>query len=72
MHTEANFFKLRKIKELIQMDNQEYKPVTNCLALTIRKEHRLIVIKNATKTTIRMSWKTLLYVLFLTIANAIV
>lgn len=54
------------------MDNQEYKPVTNCLALTIRKEHRLIVIKNATKTTIRMSWKTLLYVLFLTIANAIV
>jgi len=54
------------------MNTQEYTPVTNCLALTVRKEHRLTVIKKATRTTLRMSWKTLLYVLFLTFANILV
>ena len=54
------------------MDTKEYTPVTNCLALTVRKEHRLTVVKNATKTTLRMSWKTLLYVAFLMVANIIV
>ena len=42
------------------------------LALVVRKEHRLTVVKNVTKTTIRISAKTLLYVLFLTFANMIV
>ncbi len=54
------------------MKTQEYTPVTNCLALTVRKEHRLIVIKNTAKTTIRMSAKTLLYVLFLMFASIMV
>ena len=54
------------------MDTKEYTPVTNCLALTVRKEHRLTVIKRATRTTIRISWKTLLYALFLTVANILV
>ena len=54
------------------MNTQEYTPVTSCLALTVRKEHRLKVIKRATRTTLRMSWKTLLYVLFLTFANILV
>ena len=54
------------------MDTHEYKPISNCLALTVRKEHRLIVLKKATKTTLRISWKTLLYALLLTFANIIV
>ncbi len=54
------------------MKTQEYTPVTNCLALTVRKEHRLTVIKRTAKTTIRMSVKTLLYILFLMFANVMV
>ena len=54
------------------MNTQEYTPVASCMALTVRKEHRLMVIKRATRTTFRISWKTLLYALFLTIANIFV
>lgn len=54
------------------MNTHEYTPVTNCLALTVRKEHRLTVIKKATRTTLRISWKTLLYLVFLTVANILV
>lgn len=52
-----------------QTDNY---PKSNCLALTVRKEHRLIVFNRAARTTIRVSWKTLLYVLFLTVASIFV
>ena len=46
------------------MNTQEdYRPVASCMALTVRKEHRLTVIKRATRKTIRISWKTLLYAL---------
>ena len=54
------------------MNPQEYIPVSNCLALTVRKEHRLMVIKRASRTTIRISWKTLVYALLLTFANILV
>ena len=54
------------------MKTQEYIPVTNCLALTVRKEHRLTVIKKTAKSTIRISVKTLLYLLFLMFANIMV
>ena len=54
------------------METQEYTPVINCLALTVRKEHRLTVIKKTAKTTIRMSVKTLFYLLFLMFANIMV
>ena len=54
------------------MKTQEYIPVTNCLALTVRKEHRLTVIKKTARTTIRMSAKTLFYLLFLMFANIMV
>lgn len=47
-------------------------PKNDCLALTIRKEHRLMVINKVKKTTIRMSIKTLLYALFLTIVNIVI
>lgn len=54
------------------MKTQEYKPISNDLALTIRKEYRLTVIKKVVRTTLRISWKTLLYVVFLTFANILV
>ena len=54
------------------MNTQEYRPVSSCMALTVRKEHRLMVIKRATRTTFRISFKTLLYVLFLTFATILV
>ena len=47
-------------------------PKTNCLALTVRKEHRLMVINKVTKTTFRVSLKALLYTLLLTVANIFV
>lgn len=54
------------------MKAHEYTPVTNCLALTVRKEHRLIVVKKAARKTFSMSWKTILYAVFLTIANVVI
>ena len=54
------------------MNTHEYIPIANNLALTVRKEHRLIVIKRASRATIRISLKTLLYALFLTVANILV
>ena len=54
------------------METQEYKPINNHLALTIRKEYRLTVVKKVARTTIRISWKTLLYAVFLTFANILV
>ena len=51
------------------METQEYVPVQNCFALTVRKEHRLMVINRVTKTTARMSLKVFLYFLFLTVMN---
>lgn len=51
---------------------EEVYPKTNCLALTIRKEHRLMVIDKVGRTTVRVSLKTLLYALFLTVLNVVV
>ena len=55
------------------MNNErEIYPKSNCLALTIRKEHRLTVLNKVTKTTLRVSLKTLLYAAFLTIDSIFV
>lgn len=55
------------------MNTQEnYKPVENSMALTIRKEYRLVIIKNALKTTFRISYKSLLYAMFLIFVNIII
>ncbi len=51
---------------------EDYIPVTSCMALTVRKEHRLMVVKKVTRTAFRISWKTLLYAMFLTVANILV
>lgn len=54
------------------METQEYNPIDKQLSLTIRQEYRLTVIKKVAKTTLRISWKTLLYAAFLTFANILV
>lgn len=61
-----------KVVENEELHNQEYKQIDSNLALTVRKEYRLTVVKNVTKTAIRISWKTLLYVAFLMVANVII
>lgn len=55
------------------MDTQEniYQK-TDCVALAVRKEHRLMVINKVKKTTIRISLKTLFYALFLTLVNIVI
>ena len=55
-----------------ELNNNEYNQIAKDLALTVRKEYRLTVVKNVAKTTIRMSWKTILYVAFLMVANIII
>ena len=54
------------------MNTNEYIPVPSSLALTVRKEHRLMVIKRASATIFRITWKTLLYAFLLTVANVII
>ena len=58
-------------KELIIMQQLEYKPKTNCLSLTLKRDSK-ITIKNIAKTSSRIIIKTFLYALVLTFANVIV
>ena len=44
----------------MDMEREIY-PKSNCLALTVRKEHRLICINKVTKKTFSISWKSILY-----------
>lgn len=53
------------------MNNQEYKPVSNYLALTTQKENRL-TIKKISKKAIRMTAKIAFYLMILMIANMFV
>lgn len=39
------------------IDEQKNANVTNCLALTIQEDHKLIALKNVFLKTVRMSWK---------------
>lgn len=55
-------------KELISMNTQN----NNCLALSIRKEYRLTVVRNAAVKMIKISSKILLSILALNIINLIV
>ena len=54
------------------MNNSEFKSKTNYLALTIKRENKLMAIKNIAKTTTRISLKIILYAMFLTVANIII
>ncbi len=54
------------------MNTKEYVPVPNSLALTVRKDHKLMVIKRASRATFRISVKTLLYLALLTVVNVFV
>ena len=51
------------------MENQNNLQTTNCLALTIRKEHRLVAVNKAVKTTAMVSCKILVFALTLTLVN---
>ena len=51
------------------MNTQENLQQTNCLALTVRKEHRLIAINKAVKSTAMVSFKVMLFALTLTLVN---
>ena len=53
------------------MNTNEYKPVSNYLALTVKRENHLTV-KKAAKKIARMTIKVLLYLLVLTCANVLV
>ena len=39
---------------------------TNCLALTIKEEHKLLAIKNVATHSLKITWKVLLSTLSLT------
>lgn len=52
--------------------NNEYIPVSNNLALIAIKERKLMIIKNASRTALSITWKALLYAFILTIANVII
>lgn len=50
------------------MNNKDYKPVSNYMALTIKKENRLTV-KKVSKKVARVVAKIVLYLTLLTFAN---
>ena len=52
--------------EPITIDNTEAN-ITNCLALTIQKEHKLVAIKNVFLKSIKISWKVIVSTVALTI-----
>lgn len=54
------------------MDDNKVANTSDCLALTIRKEHRLIVVKKAFAKTILVSWKAVLTAIALSIINLFV
>ena len=45
---------------------------TDCLALTIRKEHRLVVTNKAVRRTVIISVKTILAAICLTLLNVFI
>ena len=47
--------------------NIENANTTNCLALTIQKDHKLVAVKNVFLRTIRMSWKVIVTTITLTL-----
>ncbi len=47
-----------KIRSL--QNNKEKTVETNCLALTVRKNYNLAIVKNSIFTTLRLSWKVAL------------
>ncbi|HIU51614.1 MAG TPA: hypothetical protein IAB70_03220 [Candidatus Merdicola faecigallinarum] len=53
------------------MYNQSNKN-TDCLALAIRKEHRLVVVNKVIHQTISISWKAVLATIALTLVNMFV
>ena len=62
---------------LAEMESQtevEHKPmgeeVANCLALTVRKEYKLTIVKNVIGKGIKVSWKIALSILVMNFLNS--
>lgn len=53
-----------------QLNNDDI-PEPNCLALTVRKDYNLTIVKNIFTTTGRLSWKVILSTLVLNFLNMI-
>lgn len=51
------------------MDHNNNYNATNCLALTIQKEHKLIVVKKVAYKTVTVSFKVLFSALSLILLN---
>ena len=54
------------------MKTQENLQNQNCLALTVRKEHRLVAVNKVAKSTALISAKILMFALTLTLVNMFV
>lgn len=50
----------------------EYIPVPKNLALTTKRDYRMIIFKKTSAVVFRVTWKALLYAFILTIANIII
>ena len=56
---------LEEIKEELSAVEQKETAQTNCLALTVRKNYNLSIIKNSFTTGLRVSWKIAVSTFFL-------
>lgn len=58
---------------LEQEEKQEQKPITtevsNCLALTVKKEYKLVVVKNIINKGFKVSWKIALSIITINFLN---
>lgn len=54
------------------MDDNKVANTSDCLALTIRKEHRLVVVKKTVTKAIMVSWKAILAAIALSVVNLFV
>ena len=53
-------------KETVELEPEEAN-TTNCVALTIQKDHKLVAVKNVFLRSIRMSWKVVVSTITLAI-----
>ncbi len=51
--------------EALEKENE----VSNCLALTVKEEYRIVVIKNVFKKSFRISWKIALSIITINFLN---
>lgn len=52
-----------------KIDNNNIDTTTNCLALTVRENYHMVVVKNAFKKSFRISWKVALSIFVINFLN---